>query len=67
MTEINPLVRFLVRTAKAIRAAGLKPAPPEPAKDGVPAPQKTGGDWESLGRDLGRAFRKFKDGDTPKS
>ena len=66
MTEVSPFVRFLVRTAKAIRAAGLKPAPPEPAKDGSPAPQKTG-DWESLGRDLGRAFRKFKDGETPKN
>jgi hypothetical protein len=67
VTEPSPFVRFLVRTTKAIRAAGLKPAPPEPAKDGVPAPQKTGSDWEGLGRDLGRAFRKFKDGDRPKS
>jgi hypothetical protein len=66
VTEISPFVRFLVRTAKAIRAAGLKPAPPEPAKDGSPARDKAGGDWESLGRDLGRAVRKFKDGDTPK-
>ena len=67
MTEVSPFVRFLVRTAKAIRAAGLTPAPPEPAKDGSPAPQKTGGDWESLGRDLGRAVRKFKDGGTPRN
>lgn len=61
MTEISPLVRFLVRTAKAIRAAGLKPAPPEPAKDGSP-PRPAGADLETLGRDLGRALRKFRDG-----
>jgi hypothetical protein len=65
VTEVSPLVRFLVRTVKAIRAAGLKPAPPEPAEDGSPARDKAG-DWESLGRDLGRAVRKFKDGDPPK-
>lgn len=61
MTEVSRLVRFLVRTVKAVRAAGLKPAPPEPGKDGSPA-QKAGGDWEALGRDLGRALRHFKDG-----
>jgi hypothetical protein len=66
VTEVSPLVRFLVRTVKAIRAAGLKPAPPEPAKDGSPGRDKAGGDWESFGRDLGRAVRKFKEGDTPK-
>ena len=66
MTEISPLVRFLVRTVKAIRAAGLKPAPPEPPKDGSPAPEKASSDWESFGRDLGRAVRKLKDG-PPKS
>lgn len=66
MTEISPLVRFLVRTAKAIRAAGLKPAPPEPAKDGSPPRQNASADWEGIGRDLGRALRKFKDGGTPK-
>ena len=65
MTEVSPLVRFLVRTVKAIRAAGLKPAPPEHRNDGSP-PHKAGGDWEALGRDLGRALRNFKGGAPPK-
>jgi len=62
VTEISPLVRFLVRTVKAVRAGGLKPAPPEQTEDGSPASPKPGGDWEGLGRDLGRAVRRFRDG-----
>ena len=57
MTEVSPVVRFLVRAVKAVRAGGLKRAPADPAGE-----QKGAGDWEALGRDLGRAVRKFKDG-----
>jgi hypothetical protein len=63
MTEVSPLVRFLVRAVKAFRAGGLKRAP----ADRPPGEQKGAGDWESLGRDLGRAVRKFKDGGDSKS
>jgi len=41
-------------------AAGLPRDPNEPAK-----PKASPQDWESLGRDLGRAVRKFRDGGKP--
>ena len=56
----NPLIRFLVRAVKSVRAAGRPREPTQPGKDGAKAPVR---DWEALGRDLGRAVRKFKDGD----
>jgi hypothetical protein len=54
-------MRLLVRAAKSIRAAGLKP---DPSKQETGSAGKTvERDWESLGRDLGRAVRKFRDGE----
>jgi hypothetical protein len=58
----SPLIRFLVRAVKSVRAAGLPRAPTQPGKDGAKAPER---DWEALGRDLGRAVRNFKDGGRP--
>ena len=53
-------MRFLVTAVKWVRAAGLPRDPNEPAK-----PKASPQDWESLGRDLGRAVRKFRDGGKP--
>jgi hypothetical protein len=61
---VSPFMKLLVRTVKSVRAAGLRPAPPEPAKDGPPG-KAVERDWEALGRDLGRAVRKFRDGGRP--
>ena len=61
MSEPSPFVRMLVRVVKAARAAGLKPDPAE-RTDATAEQGRRGGDWEGLGRDLGRAFRKFRDG-----
>ena len=55
-------MRFVVTAVKWVRAAGLPRDPNEPAK-----PAKTPQDWETLGRDLGRAVRKFRDGSRPES
>jgi hypothetical protein len=57
-------MRFLVTAAKTIRAAGLKSDPRAKPTD-QPAGTKSGQDWETLGRDLGRAVRKLKDGGRP--
>ena len=54
-------MRFLVTAVKWVRAAGLPRDPNEPAK-----PKASPQDWESLGRDLGRAVRKFRDGGNPR-
>ena len=65
---ISPFMRFLARTVRSVRAAGL---PRDPAQDGnVPQEGKVGAkaperDWEAFARDLGRAVRKFKDGGPP--
>jgi hypothetical protein len=59
-TTMSPFMRFLVTTVKWVRAAGLPRDPNGPSK-----PAKTPQDWESLGRDLGRAVRKFRDGGKP--
>ena len=53
-------MRFLVTAVKWVRAAGLPRDPNEPAK-----PKASPQDWESLGRDLGRAVRKFRDSGKP--
>lgn len=53
---MSPFVRFLVSTVRAARAAGLRRDPAEKAVE------KTR-DWESFGRDLGRAVRKLRDSD----
>ena len=53
-------MRFLVTAVKWVRAAGLPRDPNEPAK-----PKASPQDWEILGRDLGRAVRKFRDGGKP--
>ena len=55
-------MRFVVTAVKWVRAAGLPRDPNAPAK-----PAKTPQDWETLGRDLGRAVRKFRDGSRPGS
>ncbi len=59
-TQMSPYMRFLVTAVKWVRAAGLPRDPNEPAK-----PKASPQDWESLGRDLGRAVRKFRDGGKP--
>jgi hypothetical protein len=59
-TQMSPYMRFLVTAVKWVRAAGLPRDPNEP-----PKPKASPQDWESLGRDLGRAVRKFRDGGKP--
>jgi hypothetical protein len=65
---ISPFMRFLARTVRSVRAAGLPRYPaqegkiPRAGKDGAKAPER---DWEVFARDLGRAVRKFKDGGPP--
>jgi hypothetical protein len=54
-------MRFLVTAARSIRAAGLKAEPRRRDTD-RPGSKKVEHDWETLGRDLGRAVRKFRDG-----
>ncbi len=54
---VSPFMRFVATAVRWVRAAGLPRDPNEPAK-----PAKTPQDWETLGRDLGRAARKFRDG-----
>ena len=56
-TSMSPFMRFLVTAAKWVRAAGLPRDPNEP-----PKPKASPQEWETLGRDLGRAVRKFRDG-----
>jgi hypothetical protein len=55
---MTPFMRFLVTAVKWVRAAGLPRDPNEPPRAAKASPQ----DWENLGRDLGRAVRKFRDG-----
>lgn len=52
----TPFMRLLVKAVRSIRAAGL----PRDPKDAAEAPRH---DWESFGRDLGRAVRKLRDGE----
>ena len=59
---ISPFMRFLARTVRSVRAAGLPRDPAQEGKDGAKAPKR---DWEAFARDLGRAVRKFKDGGPP--
>ena len=71
---ISPFMRFLARTVRSVRAAGLPRDPAQEGKDpqegkdsqegkdGAKAPER---DWEAFARDLGRAVRKFKDGGPP--
>lgn len=54
-SAVTPFIRLLVKTVRTIRAAGL---PREP-RDHAP---QAGGDWEELGRDLGKAVRRFRKG-----
>jgi hypothetical protein len=58
----SPFIRFLARVVRSVRAAAQPRAPTQPGKDGAKTPER---DWEALGRDLGRALRKFKDGGRP--
>jgi hypothetical protein len=55
-------MRLLVRAAKSIRAAGLKPDPSTAKEAAESAGKPVERDWEGIGRDLGRAVRKFRDG-----
>jgi hypothetical protein len=56
---IGPVIRFLARTVRSVRAAGLPRDPTQKGKGGAKVPER---DWEAFARDLGRAVRKLKDG-----
>jgi len=57
---LRPFMRFLARTVRSMRAAGLPRDPSQKGKGGgARVPDR---DWEAFARDLGRAVRKFKDG-----
>jgi len=58
---VSPFMRFVVTAVRWVRAAGLPRDPNEPPK------KASAQDWETLGRDLGRAVRKFRDGGRPGS
>jgi hypothetical protein len=58
--SVSPFMRLLVRAARSIRAAGLKPDP-RARQTERPTGRKPEQDWETLGRDLGRAVRRFRD------
>jgi hypothetical protein len=49
---VTPFIKLLVKAVRAVRAAGLPRGPKEAAKSH---------DWETFGRDLGRAVRKLGD------
>jgi len=53
---MSPFMRLLVKAVRSIRAAGL----PRDPKGKPPH------DWESFGRDLGRAVRKLRDEERPR-
>lgn len=52
----SPFIRLLVKAVRSVRAAGLRRDPEEAKTASRP-------DWESFGRDLGRAVRKLRDGE----
>jgi hypothetical protein len=56
-------MRFIVLTAKSVRAAGLPRDPSEPRK--AASAQAPAWDWEAFGRDIGRAVHKLRDGRRP--
>jgi hypothetical protein len=53
----NPLIKLLVKAVRAVRAARLPRG----------ADSKPTHNWEAFGRDLGRAVRKLRDGEKPRS
>ena len=55
--NVTPFIKLLVKAVRAVRAAGLPRA----------ADSKPTQNWETFGRDLGRAVRKLRDGEKPRS
>ena len=52
--DVTPFVQLLVKAVRSVRAAGLQREPSDASSKG---PER---DWETLGRNLGRAVRQFR-------